>query len=289
MELTQLRQFKAIAEHNSISAASSELHISQPALSTMLRKLEKELGIMLFERNGNRIVLNEAGSLALQHTKKIIDAADEMADALQEYALRQTHIRIGFCDPGPMWYCVPQLSVFSDHLIYEQYTDHDDVSLLLSGKYDILISAGELVHQDIESIPFIDEQILLSVAPSHPLAKESEISLKDERIGEMLLFVVEGAFKKQQQSLWDEVGRQTPLHFTEDYFSFCQMLQNPKVVTTTTKIVKHYRNDGPGRVLIPVTDEELKIPYYISCLKHSRPKLKQYLQTLRQCADEVSR
>ena len=44
MELTQLKQFKTVAEKNSISLASRELHISQPALSTAIKKLEQELG-----------------------------------------------------------------------------------------------------------------------------------------------------------------------------------------------------------------------------------------------------
>ena len=58
MELTQLIQFKAIAENNSISIASKKLHISQPALSTSLKKLETELEIQLFDHTKNKIILN---------------------------------------------------------------------------------------------------------------------------------------------------------------------------------------------------------------------------------------
>ena len=50
MELTQLLQFKTIAECKTMTQAAKKLHISQPALSTGLKKLEEELGVQLFER-----------------------------------------------------------------------------------------------------------------------------------------------------------------------------------------------------------------------------------------------
>lgn len=164
MKLTQLKQFKEIAESNSISIASKKLHVSQPALSTMLRKLEKEFGVSLFDRSENRIALNQAGKIVLVRAREIISNADKMEEALHEYALRNSHIRIGFCDPEPMWYCVPQLSMFAEYLVYEQYRSYnDEEDLLLSGKYDILISSKRLSHCEIESKKFIDERIYLSI------------------------------------------------------------------------------------------------------------------------------
>lgn len=288
MELTQLRQFKAIAENDSISAASAELHVSQPALSTMLRKLEGELGISLFERSGNRISLNEAGRLALAHANEVVAAADKMEASMREYASRNEYIRIGFCDPGPMWYCVPQLSVFSDHLVYEHYSStKDELSMLLTGKYDIIISPSAPEHPGVLTKPFIDEQNLLSVQKGHPLANEKELSLKDKRIGKLLIFVVKGAFQEKQQPFWEEVAESVPLKFTEDYFLFSQMLSDPEIATTTTRIVKHYRNDGENRVLIPLIDDELKITYHISYLKKNSSDLKRYVEILEQHAGKV--
>ncbi|MDR2499526.1 MAG: LysR family transcriptional regulator [Treponema sp.] len=65
MELTQLAQFKAIAECESLSRAAEKIYISQPSLSAALQKLEDELGARLFERTKGRIFLNEAGKRAL--------------------------------------------------------------------------------------------------------------------------------------------------------------------------------------------------------------------------------
>lgn len=122
MELTQLKQFKTVAEKNSISLAARELHISQPALSTAIKKLEQELGLPLFEHAGNRIRLNEAGKIALRYTNAILSQSDQLKTELTEYARRSSCIRLGFCDHGPLWYCIPRLSMISSQFEYSYYT-----------------------------------------------------------------------------------------------------------------------------------------------------------------------
>ena len=54
MELRQLKYFLTIAESNNVSDAAKKLHVSQPAISTALKDLEKELGFPLFDRTGKR-------------------------------------------------------------------------------------------------------------------------------------------------------------------------------------------------------------------------------------------
>ena len=65
MELEQLRQLDAIAREGTMSAAARALHLSQPALSRSLARLEAELDQPLFDRPGRRLVLNDAGRVAL--------------------------------------------------------------------------------------------------------------------------------------------------------------------------------------------------------------------------------
>ena len=65
MDITALEYFKIIAESGSLTKAAQQLHITQPAMSAMLKKLEEELGVELFDRSPNRIHLNKAGEVAL--------------------------------------------------------------------------------------------------------------------------------------------------------------------------------------------------------------------------------
>ncbi len=63
MELLQLQYFQVIARTQNISAAADELHISQPSLSQLLKRLEQEVGSPLFDRIGKRIELNACGAV----------------------------------------------------------------------------------------------------------------------------------------------------------------------------------------------------------------------------------
>ena len=77
MELQQLRYFKAVADIGKISDAAESLFISAPALSTSISRLEKELGMQLFDRTSNRISLNPQGRIFLKpvlqlHSTRII-------------------------------------------------------------------------------------------------------------------------------------------------------------------------------------------------------------------------
>lgn len=194
--------------------------------------------------------------------------------------------RLGFCDQGPMWYCVPKLFVINEQLSYDYYTmPLEEEVLLRSGRYDILVSSDYLDTPDIVSRPFLHEKKYLSVAASHPLAGETSISARDPRIKSILLFILNGTFDKKQMPFWDSVKEQTNITTTTDYFLFSQMIKDPKIITTTTELVKHYRNDGSDRVLIPLTDPNLTIDYHISYLKSEEQRLKEMILLLEHSAE----
>lgn len=76
MELLQLQYFQVIARTQNISAAAAQLHISQPSLSQILKRLEQEAGAPLFDRVGKRIVLNAYGTVFLKHVEEAFTALD---------------------------------------------------------------------------------------------------------------------------------------------------------------------------------------------------------------------
>lgn len=78
-----LRLFHAIARDGSLTAAAGRLHLSQSALSTQLRALEAQLGHPLFDRQGRRLHLTEAGRIALDYAERVFRLGDELASTLQ--------------------------------------------------------------------------------------------------------------------------------------------------------------------------------------------------------------
>jgi LysR family transcriptional activator of nhaA len=78
-----LRYFWVIANENSLTQAAERLHVSQSALSIQVRKLEDSLGQRLFDRENRRLVLTEAGRIALDYAQTIFQAGDELLNTLK--------------------------------------------------------------------------------------------------------------------------------------------------------------------------------------------------------------
>ena len=91
-----LRYFWAIAHEGSLTRAAERLHLSQSALSAQLKKLEEQLGHALFERAGKRLILTEAGRIALDYADTMFQAGDELLSTLRDRprASRQV-LRVG--------------------------------------------------------------------------------------------------------------------------------------------------------------------------------------------------
>ena len=85
MELRQLKYFISVANHGSFTAAAEELHVSQPALGTQVKKLEEELNVNLFDRNFHGVELTQAGSRFLSHAKDILEKIDFASHDISEF------------------------------------------------------------------------------------------------------------------------------------------------------------------------------------------------------------
>lgn len=263
-----------------MTQAAERLHISQPALSVMLKKFEDELGVRLFDRKKNKIAMNEAGELALTHANEILKKADEMKIALTDYAHRERLFKVGFCDPGPLWYCTPSFSMA--HPEHEMRSSlfsatSDEIYLLQNQSYDILITEKDIQHPEIICSPFLEDRLLLSISEKNPIAHEQSISLRDLRNQSIAMFYVGGSFYAKQEVFYKELIENVSLDLYEDYFLFQQKVKNTNVPTFTTELVRHYRDDGAHRKLIQITDSEVFIQYHIAYLKRNTDRLGVFL------------
>ncbi|MGN1415855.1 MAG: LysR family transcriptional regulator [Oscillospiraceae bacterium] len=90
MELLQIKYFRIIAETENISKAAEQLFIAQPSLSQTLKRLEDELGVPLFDRNGKKITLNGAGRIFLKYCDEISSSLENARIELEEYKGSET-------------------------------------------------------------------------------------------------------------------------------------------------------------------------------------------------------
>jgi LysR family transcriptional activator of nhaA len=96
INFNHLRYFWAVAHEGGLTRAAERLNVSQSALSVQLQKLERQLGNALFDRVGRRLVLTEAGRIALDYADTVFKAGDELLDTLAgRGSLERQVLRVG--------------------------------------------------------------------------------------------------------------------------------------------------------------------------------------------------
>ena len=184
MELTYLYYFKVIAEKENMSRAAESLHVSQPALSKTISKLEKSLGVTLFERKKGRISLSPIGQDFYRQVAKAFDCIEEGQRLINDYKkTSSSSVTIG--SPVAELLNSLLLSYLSQNrhetMQISQYLYSPEVlqDQLLSGKLDFALTPIPLHNSEITQIKLMDEEILLAVGRNHPLAGQHFVRLED--------------------------------------------------------------------------------------------------------------
>ena len=184
MELQQLKYFKAVATIGKISEAAESLFVSAPALSTSITRLEKELGFHLFDRTGNRIVLNAQGQIFLKYVDQVFASLREAKLELQESMLHQgPHISIASTN-SVMWVnlIAAVTSEFPNYTISYSNISHTQLENAgLSGHHNFLLAyatdlpAGS--STEFDSIFLFQAYPSVMVHKDHPLAQKDMIDV----------------------------------------------------------------------------------------------------------------
>ena len=190
MELEQLRQLEAIEREGTMSAAAQVLHLSQPALSRSLGRLESELGQPLFDRAGRRLVFNDAGRVALEHAGQILRAERVMREALADVARRTRALRVGTVAPAPLWRLTALMAErFPGLVLTSQMLTEDEVeSGVVDGDLDLGISLCPLALPMVRSTRLMVENLAVVLPSEHVLAGRSSVSMAELDGETFLLF-----------------------------------------------------------------------------------------------------
>lgn len=184
MELMQLKYFKTVAEIGKISEAAQSLFISAPALSNAISRLEKELGMSLFDRTNNRIILNQQGQIFLRYVNQVFSNLECAKTELQQSILQQgQHVSIASV-ASTQW--VDMITAFSQE--YPHFTlsctNVKRSELMANGlpiQHNFLFAAEEDIPAfyagELESIVLFEDHPVVMAHADHPLAKEASVSL----------------------------------------------------------------------------------------------------------------
>lgn len=190
IDIYLLEQLLAFHDSGTLSAASEKLHLSQPALSRSMRKLEDLLGVDLFERRKNKITLNENGIMAAEYAEKILKQEQEMIERIRAFDRSRRTITLGSCAPAPIFQLVPMLSrVYGDMTIASEIEREDT---LLRGLADHTYQMIVLTHPEesdtFQSIRWQNEHLYITLPPAHPLAGRDSVYLHELNGQTILLY-----------------------------------------------------------------------------------------------------
>lgn len=173
----QLRVFYHVAECLSFSRASEELHISQPAVSVQVRKLEEETGIELIEQIGKKLYLTEPGRLLKSYAEKIFVLEREAENMLNDFrGLDTGELVVAASSTLGTYYVPPLLAEFNQQFPKLEVTlrmgNTEWVEeQVAKNAVDMGIVGGELSHpSDFRLMPFLQDELVVIAAPDHPLA-----------------------------------------------------------------------------------------------------------------------
>ncbi|MBP2653459.1 MAG: transcriptional regulator, LysR family [Firmicutes bacterium] len=185
MELHQLIYFKTVANLEHVSKAAEVLAISQPALSRSIAKLEEELGVPLFERQGKRIILNRYGRYFLKNVDRALQEIIEGRQALFDLqdANRGT-IALAFLHSLGTHFVPALLGKFRKKYpdiqfnLYQNSTNFI-LNQLESGEIDLCFSSPSVTKKGIEWTPLFKEPLYVIVPKEHKLFQREQIHLKE--------------------------------------------------------------------------------------------------------------
>ncbi|WP_281638312.1 LysR family transcriptional regulator [Flavobacterium marginilacus] len=181
----RLKVFFTVATRLSFTKAASELFITQPAISKHIQELEEEYKTKLFERNGSKIALTNAGETLLKHTKNIFEIYREIDFDLSTFSNeRKGLLRLGASTTIAQYIISPLLARFHQKLeavkvnLLNGNTEQIE-NALLKKEIEIGIVEGQSKNPSIKYTQFIRDELVLVCNSNNPLVKRKEIAPSD--------------------------------------------------------------------------------------------------------------
>lgn len=285
IEIYLLEQLDAFARCGTLSAASEELHISQPALTRSMKKIEEEMGVTLFVRQKNRLHLNENGKLAAERAAHVLEEDRDLVRTVQAFDRSRRTIALGCCAPVPAYELTPRLQrQYSEMTISSDIRDDDAVMRgLKNGTYQLIVVHEELNDDDLICRECGHESLCVSVPPAHPLAAFDSISFEDLEDVPLLQYTKVG--------FWYPLTLKKVPHphllLQENRETFTEIAGSSALPTFFSSYFNKFeQRDTTNRKIIPIRDPEATVTYYLTCLKKEYPRFRSFFSHLKEWAWE---
>jgi len=266
MDFQTLKYFLTIVEEDGISKAAKTLNLSQPALSHCIKRLEKELGLDLFDRSKKPMILTLAGERYSMAIRKIVKIKEEVERELTEISEKKRgSLSIGISIfRSPL--IIPQyLPLFQSHFPLIEVHLEEDLALnlekfALQGKTDITI-LGKPISSGFNFEPLFEEKILLACPPDHfliPILGKRVRNLTILKDQPFLMYISRQRLRRISDSLFENAGFRPHIALetqsAENIVKLCAQGLGFAIVSESAKL---YANKDNPPVFLEISDPPL--------------------------------
>ena len=210
MNVRDLTYIVAIGRYGSITRAAEACDATQPTLSAQVGKVERELGVALFERAGRGLRLTAAGRSVLDHARRVLGAVDDLVAAAREHVDPMAgNLRLGLIPtlaPYLLPHLLPEVQASLPRLSFTIV--EEQTALLLGHLRDGTIEAAMIATDPddarLTTIPLFDEPLWVAMSANHPLASHTKIERSDIDPSTLLLLSEGHCLRDQAVALCDE-------------------------------------------------------------------------------------
>jgi LysR family hydrogen peroxide-inducible transcriptional activator len=205
MNLRDLRYLVALADHQHFSHAAAASFVSQPTLSTQIKKLEEELGVSLVERSPRRVMLTDVGRAVSERARYVLREVDEIREiARRTQDPESGSVRLGFfptLGPYLLPHVIPKLRARFPRLEMLLVEEKSPVliQMLIDGKLDAAGLALPLHDDRLHAEFLFEEPFVLAVPRQHELTSRAALKIGD--LAEHSLLLLEDGHCLREQAL----------------------------------------------------------------------------------------
>lgn len=185
VNLARLAHFVAVADAGTMTLAAAELHLTQQAVSTSVRQLERELGVAIFTRVGRRVELTRAGAALRAGAPTLLAAARDLAAATADAALESPRPYVVAHSPAitsdevflalaPIRYTLPELPIE----VHQAYPDRLTTGLV-DATFDLGLRRGVVPPTELAGTVISYDPLSIAVAADHPLTSHATVAMVD--------------------------------------------------------------------------------------------------------------
>ena len=248
-----------------LSATAERLFVSQPSISSSMKMLEKELGVQLFDRSKNKIVLNEVGLEAAQLAEDYLKREDFMVRQIQEKAWQMRTLTVASYIFNLRKDLVSRLSVlFPERNIISEQLSSEQLPLgLLQGRFDYIITEYEIDEPNVCCVPYVTDKLWICLNKNDPLAHKRSIDINDLKNEKILLWAQSGFWASYIRKQYGQIVKLITVSGEQEYYDLIDALDIRAFILDTT--LSSAPNRQNRHIYVPLSDSAAQKTFYLCC------------------------